>query len=111
MAKANKARNASPAMIQCARPFSARRETRNSASITTARTAACTPVNKAATRGWVPKAAYTIDSTSTTSAPGITNNSPVITPPIVPWVRQPIQVASCIASGPGNNMQNDRAER
>ena len=84
---------------------------RSSASMTITSTAALMPKKTASTTGTFPKAAYTIDSASTTTAPGSTNSRPAARAPFSPCNRQPTYVASCIASGPGNNMQKLSALR
>jgi len=45
------------------------------------------------------------------NAPGTTNSNPAASPPLTPCIRQPIHVASCWASGPGNKWQKFKAWR
>ena len=81
--------NAAPAISHSTLPLSARLATRSSASMTIASTAALTPTNTASASGSLPKAAYSTESVSTTSAPGSTNSSPAANPPLRPCRRQP----------------------
>lgn len=74
-------------------------------------TAALIPRNKARNHARCAAKPYSIESASMTSAPGITNSRPAASPPRRPCSFQPIQIASCCASGPGSRWQKLRAWR
>jgi hypothetical protein len=104
-----RARKARPAAHQPAAPLIARPPMRIRACSTRATTAAFSPSRAGPAQAARPCATYSADRPSITSRPGSTNSSPAAIPPRTPCSRQPSQVASCWASGPGSSMQKLRA--